>query len=53
MTKYSGILMILMNLASLIKKAERLEMQDCGHLIPIEKPIIFANYINNFAKKLM
>ena len=40
-------------LAILIKKAERLEMQDCGHLIPIEKPIVFANYINNFAKKLI
>ena len=40
-------------LANLIKNAERLEMPDCGHLIPIEKPIVFASYINNFAKKLL
>ena len=39
-------------LAGLIKNAERLELADCGHLIPIEKPIIFANYINDFVKKL-
>ena len=39
-------------LAGLIKNAERLELTDCGHLIPIEKPDIFATYINDFVKKL-
>ena len=39
-------------LAGLIENAERLELADCGHLIPIEKPGIFANYINDFVKKL-
>ena len=39
-------------LAGLIENAERLELADCGHLIPIEKPDIFANYINDFVKKL-
>ena len=39
-------------LASMIKLSERIEMPDCGHLIPIEKPIIFAKFINDFIKKL-
>ncbi len=35
-----------------IKKTERIELTDCGHLIPLEKPKEFADYINKFAKKL-
>ena len=39
-------------LAGLIKNVERIELVDCGHLIPLEKPDIFTNCINNFVKKL-
>ena len=39
-------------LSRMIKLSERIEMPDCGHLIPVEKPIIFAKFINDFIKKL-
>ena len=39
-------------IANSIKNVERVELPDCGHLIPIEKPIVFAEYIIQFAKKL-
>ena len=39
-------------IAKSIKNVQRLEFNDCGHLIPLEKPIEFAVYLNNFAKKL-
>ena len=39
-------------IANSIKKVERIEFPDCGHLIPIEKPIVFAENIIKFAKKL-
>ena len=35
-----------------IKNINRIELPDCGHLIPIEKPKEFADYINNFVKNL-
>ena len=40
-------------IANLIKKIERIEFPACGHLIPIEKPNLFAEYIIQFAKKLI
>ena len=39
-------------IANTIKKIERIEFPDCGHLIPIEKPNVFAEHIIKFAKKL-
>ena len=39
-------------IANTIKKIERIEFPDCGHLIPIEKPNVFAEHIIQFAKKL-
>ena len=36
-----------------IKNTKRVELPDCGHLIPIEKPIEFADYINKFVKNLV
>ena len=39
-------------IANSIKNVERIELPDCGHLIPIEKPIVFAEYIIQFTKKL-
>ena len=39
-------------IANSIKKIERIEFTDCGHLIPIEKPNLFADHIIRFAKKL-
>jgi len=40
------------DIANSIKKIERIEFPDCGHLIPLEKPTVFAEYIIKFAKKL-
>ena len=39
-------------IANSIKNVERIELPDCGHLIPIEKPIVFVEHIIQFAKKL-
>ena len=39
-------------IANTIKKTERIEFPDCGHLIPIEEPNVFAEHIIQFAKKL-
>ena len=39
-------------IANSIKKIERIEFPDCGHLIPIEKPNVFVEYLIKFAKKL-
>ena len=39
-------------IANSIKNLERIELPDCGHLIPIEKPIVFVEHIIQFAKKL-
>ena len=39
-------------IAKLIKKIERIELPECGHLIPIEKPDLFAEYVIRFAQKL-
>ena len=36
-----------------MKNTKRIELEDCGHLIPIEKPQEFANYINKFVKNLI
>ena len=41
------------DIANTIKNTERVELPDCGHLIPIEKPIEFADYINKFVKNLV
>ena len=35
-----------------MKNTKRIELEDCGHLIPIEKPQEFADYINKFVKNL-
>ena len=35
-----------------IRNTKRIELEDCGHLIPIEKPQEFAGYINKFVKNL-
>jgi 3-oxoadipate enol-lactonase len=35
-----------------MKKIERIEFPECGHLIPIENPHEFAEKINEFASKL-
>ncbi len=35
-----------------MKNVQRLEFTDCGHLIPLERPIEFAVHLNKFAKKL-
>ncbi|MDC6451282.1 alpha/beta hydrolase [Alphaproteobacteria bacterium] len=35
-----------------INNTKRVELSDCGHLIPIEKPKEFADYINKFVKNL-
>jgi pimeloyl-ACP methyl ester carboxylesterase len=35
-----------------MKNTKRIELEDCGHLIPIEKPKEFAGYINKFVKNL-
>ena len=35
-----------------MKNVQRLEFPDCGHLIPLEKPNLFATHLNKFAKKL-
>ena len=35
------------------KNTKRIELEDCGHLIPIEKPQEFADYINKFVKNLI
>ena len=40
------------DITSSIKRTETMELPDCGHLIPIEKPLEFADNINKFAKKL-
>ena len=39
-------------IANSIKNIERIEFSDCGHLIPMEKPNLFAGYLIKFAKKL-
>jgi len=39
-------------IANSMKNAQRLEFKDCGHLIPLEKPLEFAIHLNEFAKKL-
>ena len=39
-------------IANTIKQIERIEFPDCGHLIPLEKPNVFAEHIIQFAKKL-
>ena len=39
-------------IAKSIKKIERIEFPDCGHLIPMEKPNVFVEYLIKFAKKL-
>ena len=39
-------------IANSIKKIERIEFPDCGHLIPMEKPNVFAEHIIKFAEKL-
>ena len=39
-------------IAKSIKKIERIEFPDCGHLIPMEKPKVFVEYLIKFAKKL-
>ena len=36
-----------------MKNTKRIELEDCGHLIPIEKPQEFADYINKFVKNLI
>ena len=35
-----------------MKNVQRLEFTDCGHLIPLEKPIEFATHLNKFVKNL-
>ena len=35
-----------------MKNVQRLEFNDCGHLIPLERPNEFAVHLNKFAKKL-
>ena len=40
-------------IANSIENIERIEFPDCGHLIPIEKPIVFVEHIIQFAKKLI
>ena len=35
-----------------MKNVQRLEFTDCGHLIPLEKPIEFATHLNTFVKNL-
>ncbi len=40
------------DIANSIKKIKRIEFPDCGHLIPTEKPYVFAEHIIQFAKKL-
>ena len=35
-----------------INNVQRIEFPDCGHLIPLEKPNLFATHLNKFAKKL-
>ena len=39
-------------IANSMKNVQRLEFNDCGHLIPLEKPNEFAVHLNKFAKKL-
>ncbi len=41
------------DLALKIKNSKRIELPDCGHLIPLEKPDLFAHYLNNFTKELL
>jgi pimeloyl-ACP methyl ester carboxylesterase len=40
------------DIVSTINNTKRVELPDCGHLIPIEKPKEFADYINKFVKSL-
>ena len=39
-------------IANSMKNVQRLELPDCGHLIPLEKPNDFSNHLNQFAKTL-
>ena len=39
-------------IANSIKKIERIEFPDCGHLLPLEKPNVFAEHIIKFVEKL-
>ncbi len=35
-----------------MQNVKRIEMPQCGHLIPLEKPELFSDYINDFAEQL-
>ena len=39
-------------IANSMKNVQRLELPDCGHLIPLEKPNDLANHLNQFSKTL-
>ena len=40
------------DIVSTINNTKRVELPDCGHLIPVEKPKEFAEYINKFVENL-
>jgi pimeloyl-ACP methyl ester carboxylesterase len=40
------------DIVNTINNTKRVELPDCGHLIPIEKPKEFADYINKFVNNL-
>ena len=35
-----------------MQNVKRIEIPECGHLIPLEKPELFSKYINDFAEQL-
>ncbi len=39
-------------LSSQISNCKRVEIEDCGHLIPLENPLLFSEYLINFVKKI-
>ena len=40
------------DICSTMKNIERIEFPECGHLIPMENPIEFADKINQFSASL-
>ena len=40
-------------LVNKIKKSKRIELPNCGHLIPLEEPEQFSDHIINFANNLI
>ena len=39
-------------LSNQIPNCKRVEIEDCGHLIPLENPLLFSEYLINFVKKI-